>query len=86
MSEIINISGENYELNKIELESFFEIIRDEFNLKNLKDLIQELEMIKDDIIDHYPDDQEAKTLKKRLKLLDEIQYMFKGMLAPMGSD
>lgn len=86
MSEIITICGENYELNKIELESFFEILRDDFNLKNLKEIILELDVIKDDILNHYPDEQEAKTLKNRLKLLDEIQYLLKGMLAPLGSE
>lgn len=77
------IGGETFVIKSIEVQSFFDLMRDHFYCNNIHDLVSEFENLKEDIITHYPDEKIAKTLKKRLLLVQELQYFLKGFLVPV---
>lgn len=77
------IGGEEFTIKTIEIQSFFDLMRDHFDCKDVNDLVNELDLLKDDILLYYPDDEISKILKKRLQLVQELQYLLKGILIPV---
>lgn len=83
LQKTIEVNGVTNTIRIIEIQSFFEILNDEFDMKSVKDFTNELEVIKDDILSHYPDNSISGPLKRRLALLQEIMYLFQGILVPL---
>lgn len=77
---LIDAGGKTYLLDLEELSGFLNRCQDRCQCKSIDDITVRLNLISDLVIDGMPDDFEARELKEPLKLLQELGYLFNGLL------